>query len=130
MLRLRPTSRSSRCSGQPDRDAPPHREHDREDAGDAHDEDERQLRVGARTETVEHDERPAEVRQPVDDAPRARADAMPEQARDRQCEHEVEGDRAEPEPQRPVAREERDDRVLPPDRREAVDDDGRDVERR
>ena len=114
--------------GPPGRDPPPHREHHGEDARDVHDEHERQLRVGAGTEAVQHDQRPAEVRQPVDDPPRARADAMPQEARDRQCEHEVERDRAEPEPQRPVAREERHHRVLPPDRRKAVDDDRGDVE--
>ena len=41
---------------------------------------------------------------------------------DNEREQEVEGDRSEPEPDRPVGREERHDRVLQSDRRVAVDD--------
>ena len=89
--------------------------------------DDPRRRVTSRREAVHDCEGPAHVRQPMHEAPRSRSDAVPEQARDDQREHEVERDRAEAEPQRSVRRRERNDRVFPSNRSEAVEDDGRNM---
>ena len=79
------------------------------------------LRVAAGAEPVEHRDRPARVREPVDRPPRAVAEAPAQQARDHERDEQVERERAEPEPQRPVRRRERDHGVEQPDRRKAVE---------
>ena len=61
-------------------------------------------RVGPGAEAVEQRHRPARVRHPVDGAPGALAQPPAHQARDRDGEQQVEGERAEAEPERPVGR--------------------------
>src|SRR5439155_2112694 len=83
----------------------------RRDARDVDDEAPAHPRVAPGTEAVEQGDRPARVRSPVDGAPRAVSDPFAEQARDDEREQEIERDRAEAQPDRPVAADERDERV-------------------
>ena len=108
-------------------DPPPNRNTHRHHARCVESQDNPRRCVTSRREAVHNCEGPAHVRQPMHKAPRSGSDAVPEQARDDQREHEVERDCAEAEPQRSVRRRERNDRVLPPNRSEAVEDDGRNM---
>jgi hypothetical protein len=65
----------------------------------------------------------------VNPAPEPKPEPGSQQARHDEREDEVESDGAEPEPDRPVGREERKDAVLQADRREVVRDTGHDVRR-
>jgi hypothetical protein len=111
------------------------RHRERADGGEDH--EPARLRVGAGAEPVHGSDGPREVGEPVDHAPAAQPDPRPQQAGHDECQHQVERDRAEPEPHRPVWREERKDRVLDADRgiavgngREHVCGDERDREQR
>ena len=77
--------------------------------------------IRARAPAVHQRHRPAGVGEPVHGAPRRQPEPATQEARDRQGEDQVEGERAEPEPQRPVGPGEREHGVDEPDRREAVE---------
>ena len=79
-------------------------------------------RIGTGTEAVQHRDRPARVRKPMHEPPGGETDPMAQQAGHHQGDEQVDGDRAETKPERPVRRHERDHHVDPPDRRERVGD--------
>ena len=93
------------------------------DARGGEDEDDPRRGVGAGPQSVQHGDRPAQVREPVDETPGPVPEPVAEQARDHQRDDQVEGQRAEPEPERSVRGDEGDHRVEHPDRRERVGDD-------
>ena len=70
--------------------------------------------VAAGPERVEECDRPGRVRQPVDARQSAVAEPRPQQARDDEREQQVEGDRTETEPYRPVGGDERHDASFRP----------------
>ena len=72
--------------------------------------------VAARAEAVQQRDRPAGVGQPVDRAPAGEAHPLAQQARDRDGEQQVEGDRAQAQPEGPVGAHEGDHRVDQRDR--------------
>ena len=71
----------------------------------------RGARVGSGPEAVQQRDRPARVRDPVDRPPGAQPEPRPDQAGHDERDQQVERERSEPEPQRPVRRGERDDGV-------------------
>ena len=85
--------------------------------------------VGAHPDPVDHGDRPARVREPVDRAPRAVAEPAAQHAGQQHRQQQVERHRSEPEPQRAVCADERDHRVDQRDRDEPVDHARQDVQR-
>ena len=81
------------------------REHDHRDAGSTHDAHPAEPRIAPGPERVDECDRPGRVGEPVDVSPGAVADPPAEQARGDEQQQQVEGDRAEAEPDRPVRRE-------------------------
>src|SRR2546421_608927 len=76
----------------------------------------RHARVATGSERMDERNRPADVGEPVQQAPRAIAEAGAQQARDGEGEQQVERDGAEPQPDRAVRGGERDECVLQRDR--------------
>ena len=105
-------------------DTPEHRRGDRHNADSSNELQPRHARVTPGAECVDERNRPRCVGKPVQPAPGAVTDPRSQEARDRQSDEQIERDRTETEPDRPIWRGERQDGTDERDRRVAVGDGG------
>ena len=102
---------------------PPHdRRQHAQAAAESQEEHPPRARVASGPEGVKQRNRPGRVGEPVDCPPSTRPYPPPEEAGGDERQQQVERDCPDPEPERPVRRQERDERVDDADRREGVDD--------
>src|SRR5439155_4078047 len=97
------------------------RENDRQAADARRQQPSAVLYVAARPEPVQQRDRPACVGEPVDQTPARIADPLAQQARDHDGKQQVEGHRAETQPERTVGAREWDERIAERYRREAIE---------